>query len=56
MEDDFRHRFYHVMEKKNYDVNNVADGRAYVSALTDFIVYVHNLYTSIPGEEGHAPH
>jgi hypothetical protein len=38
MEDDFRHRFYHVMEKKNYDVNNVADGRAYVAAFTDFIV------------------
>jgi hypothetical protein len=47
MEDDFRHRFYHVMEKKNYDVNNVADGRAYVAAFIDFIVYLHHICTSI---------
>jgi len=56
MEDDFRHRFYHVMENKNYDVNNIAAGRAYVSALTDFIIYLHHIYPSIPGEAGHAEH
>jgi hypothetical protein len=44
------------MDKKNYDVNNVAAGRAYVSAFIDFIVYVHNLTTSIPGEKSHAEH
>jgi len=53
-EGDLRQRFRHVMNKRNYDVNNIAAGRAYVSAFIDFIVYVHNLYTSIPGEEGHA--
>jgi hypothetical protein len=56
MEDDFRHRFYHVMKKKNYHVNNVTAGRKYVTAFNDFIVYVHNLYTSIPEKEGHAEH
>jgi hypothetical protein len=55
-EHDFRHRFRHVMEKKNYDVNNVVDGRAYVAAFTDFIVYLHHIYTSIPREAGHAEH
>ena len=53
-EGDLTQRLRNVMDKKNYDVNNVAAGRAYVSAFIDFIVYVHNLSTSIPGEEGHA--
>ena len=52
-EGDLRQRFRHVMDKRNYDVNNIAAGRAYVSAFIDFIIYVHNLSTSIPGEEGH---
>jgi hypothetical protein len=56
MDDDFKHRFYYVMEKKNYDVDNVADGRAYVSAFTDFIIYLHHIYTSIPREAGRVEH
>ncbi|MCX6701139.1 MAG: DUF6448 family protein [Methanomicrobiales archaeon] len=51
-----RQRLRNVIDKKNYDVNNVAAGRAYVSAFIDFIVYVHNLTTSIPGEKSHAEH
>ena len=30
---DVKERFHHVMDKKNYDVNNSAAGRAYVSSL-----------------------
>jgi hypothetical protein len=55
-EGNLRQRLRNVMDKRNYDVNNIAAGRAYVSAFIDFIVYVHNLSASIPGEEGHAEH
>jgi hypothetical protein len=44
-------RFHHVMDKSYYDRNNIAAGREYVSAFMDFITYLHNLSTSIPGEE-----
>jgi len=49
---DVRERFHHVMDKRNYDVNTIAAGRAYVSAFIDFMAYMHNICTSIPGEEG----
>jgi hypothetical protein len=51
---DVRERFHQVMDKKNYDVNNSAAGRAYVSAFIDFLTYVHTICTSIPGEENHS--
>jgi hypothetical protein len=47
---DAKQRFQHVMNKRNYSVNNIAAGRAYVSAFYDFIGYVHNLSSKIPGE------
>jgi hypothetical protein len=53
MEDDFRHSFHHIMEKKDYDVNDVAAGREYVAAFIEFIGYVHLISTSIPIETGH---
>jgi hypothetical protein len=46
---DVKQRFQQVMNKKNYPVNNIAAGRAYVSAFFDFIGYVHNLTSEIPG-------
>ena len=49
---DVRQRFHHVMDKRNYNVDNIADGRAYVSSFIDLIVYLNNLYTSISDEEG----
>jgi Family of unknown function (DUF6448) len=55
-EHDFRHRFHHLIEKKNYDVNNVAAGREYVAEFIDFILYLHHLCTSISGEAGHPEH
>ena len=51
---DVRERFHHVMDKSNYDRNNIAAGRAYVSAFIDFLTYVHTLRTCIPGEEHHS--
>ena len=50
---DVREHFHHVMDKRNYDLNNIAAGRAYVSAFFDFIGYVHNLSSVIPGEGDH---
>jgi len=37
----------------NYDVNNIAAGRLYVSAFFDFTGYVHNLTSEIPGNGDH---
>jgi len=51
---DVRERFHHVMDKSNYDRNNIAAGRAYVSAFIDFLTYVHTIRTCIPGEENHS--
>lgn len=48
---DVRERFHHVMDKSNYDRNNIAAGRAYVSAFIEFLTYVHTIRTCIPGEE-----
>jgi hypothetical protein len=50
--EDERERFHHVMDKRNYNRNNIAAGRAYVSAFIDFVAYLHILCTSIPSEEG----
>ena len=53
-EDDFRYHFHQVLDKKNYDVNNVSAGRAFVKAFTDFIVYLHDVYLSVHQKEtGH---
>jgi hypothetical protein len=51
---DVRERFHHVMDKSNYDRNNITAGRAYVSAFIDFLTYVHTICTYIPGEESHS--
>jgi hypothetical protein len=45
-----KQRFQQVMDKRNYPVNNIAAGRVYVSAFFDFIGYVHNLSSGIPGK------
>jgi HEPN domain-containing protein len=54
MEGELRQHFHYVVEKRNYDVNNIIAGRAYVAAFIDFIVYLHNLNTITSGEVGHA--
>jgi hypothetical protein len=40
---EMRQRFNDVMKKRNYGVENIAAGRVYVSAFTDFIAFVNNL-------------
>jgi hypothetical protein len=47
---DVKQRFQQVMNKRNYDVNNIAAGRTYVSAYDDFIEFVYNLFSGIPGK------
>jgi hypothetical protein len=51
---DVRERFHHVMDKSNFDRNNIAAGRAYVSAFIDFLTYVFTIRICIPGEENYS--
>ena len=46
--------FNEVMEKKNYDPNNVDAGREYVKAYVEYIHYVENLYNT--AKNPHALH
>jgi len=57
VEDDLQRRFQNVLEKKNYNDNDVASGRQYVAAFINFVVWSHHLYAYIKGggEHGHAP-
>ena len=41
--DDLMQRFIDLIHKRNYDLHNLAAGRAYVSAFLDFTGRVHNL-------------
>ena len=51
---DVRERFHHVMDKSNFDRNNIAAGRAYVSAFFDFLTSVYTIRSCIPGEENYS--
>jgi len=53
MEKELQRRFERVYSKKNYDVNNVAAGREYVTAFIDFVVFSHHLYKNITDNEEH---
>jgi hypothetical protein len=46
-----KQRFLHVMNMRNYSVNNIAAGRAYVSAFFDFNQYTHDLSSGIISKE-----
>jgi hypothetical protein len=46
-----KQRFLHVMHMRNYPVNNIAAGRAYVSAFFDFNQYIHDLSSGIISKE-----
>ena len=56
VENDLIHRFHHVMEKKQYDVNDVAAGREYIEAFIGWVVYSHHLYQSVTNSSGHEKH
>lgn len=49
VEDDLTNRFHHVMEKKKYEVNDVAAGREFIAAFIGWVVYSHHLYVSVTG-------
>jgi hypothetical protein len=51
---DVKERFHHVMDKSNFDRNDIAAGRAYVSAFIDFLTYVYTIRTCILGEENYS--
>ena len=51
-----RERFHNVMVKRNYSVDDVAAGRAYVSAFIAFIAYLHSLSSGSTGKSGHMAH
>jgi hypothetical protein len=44
VEDDLRDRFHHLMEKKEYDINDVAAGREFIEGYIGWVVYSHHLY------------
>lgn len=56
VEDDLTHRFHHVMEKKKYNVDDVAAGREYIAAFIGWVVYSHHLYMYVTGASGHEEH
>lgn len=51
--DDLAHRFHRVMEKKTYDVNDVAAGREFIEAFIGWVVYSHHLYEYVKGSGSH---
>ena len=53
VEDDLTHRFHHVIEKKRYDVDDVAAGREFIEAFIGWVVYSHHLYVNVTGGGGH---
>lgn len=53
LEDDLVHRFHHVMEKKKYDVDDVAAGREFIEGFIGWVVHSHHLYGYITGGEHH---
>lgn len=57
VEDDLNNRFRHVMEKKTYDVDDVAAGREFIEAFIGWVVYSHHLYMYVREAAGHEnPH
>ena len=48
---DVKQRFQHVMDTRNFSVNDITAGRAYVSAFFDFTRHVHNLSPGVQRKE-----
>jgi hypothetical protein len=51
-DEEIRQRFNDVLNKSNYDMDNIAAGRAYVSAFTDFIACINSLRSGSRREAG----
>ena len=48
--------FYHLQSKKNYDVNDIKAGRAFVEAYVHFIHYVEGLFNGEDVNDAHNEH
>ena len=48
--------FYHLQSKKNYDVNDIKAGRAYVETYVHFIHYVEGLFNGKDVNDAHNEH
>ena len=53
VEDDLLDRFDRVMEKKEYDINDVAAGREFIESFIGWVVYSHHLYQHVKGGNHH---
>jgi hypothetical protein len=53
VEDDLHDRFRHVMEKKHFDIDDVAAGREYVESFIGWVVHSHHLYMYVKGGGHH---
>lgn len=51
--EELQERFNHVMEKKEYDKDDVAAAREYVHAMLGFVLYSHSVYTLVKDAGGH---
>ncbi len=56
IEKDLKRRFHHVLEMKNYQVNDVDAGRDYVKAFIDYVVWSHHLWAYVAEGGGHDKH
>jgi len=56
VEDDLAHRFHTVMDRKKYDVDDIAAGREYIGAFIGWVVYSHHLYEYVKSGGGHGGH
>jgi len=53
VEEELQARFNHAMAKRRYDDTDVDAARAYVQATLGFVLFAHQLYTTIKGHEEH---
>ncbi len=56
VEDELNHRFRTVIERKQYDPNDVKAGREYIAAFIGWVVYSHHLFEYVHGGEVHGGH
>lgn len=53
VEDDLTHRFHRILEKREYDVDDVAAGREFIEAFIGWVVHSHSLYAFVTKAAGH---
>lgn len=53
---ELRERFHRVMQTRDFDVNDLPAGRAFIQAYINFVVFSHHLYTYVVEGGGHGEH